>query len=556
MLKNLLLRNKIDSKKKALSNLREKDADFQKREEDLEAAVSEMDENTPEEDRKVIEKQAEALDNEKEQHENDKKALESEIEKLEKELSELEERQKDASKIKDKNENGGNAEMSQSRRKFFGMNSQERSAFFAREDVKTFIENVRAVATSAIHNKRGITGADLTIPDVILDLIKENIMEYSKLVNKVRLRPVSGVARQNVMGTIPEAVWTEMCASLNELEFSFSQTEVEGYKVGGVIYICKATLEDSDINLGAEIIEGLGIAIGIALDKAILYGVGTKMPQGIVTRLAQTSAPSDYPAKSRPWADLHTSNMITIDSGKTGLDFFKEIVKAIGNAKNKYSRGTKFWCMNEATYTKITLEAMNFNSAGAIVSIQDGVMPVVGGDIIVLSDDIIADNNIVAGYGDLYLLAERAGATFGRSDEYKFAEDLVAFKGIARYDGKPVIAEGFVAIGLGSAPASSAIFTGDKNNDASLNNITLGTETLSPGFATNKYSYTVTASGTKAIINAVPNQSEAKISISYDNKPVNNNSEITFASGTKNIVITVKNGLSTLVYTIAVTKAG
>lgn len=500
MLKNLLLRNKIDSKKKALSNLREKDADFQKREEDLEVAVSEMDENTPEEDRKVIENQAEALDNEKEQHENDKKALESEIEKLEKELSELEERQKDASKIKDKNKNGGNAEMSQSRRKFFGMNSQERSAFFAREDVKTFIENVRAVATSAIHNKRGITGADLTIPDVILDLIKENIIEYSKLVNKVRLRPVSGVARQNV-------------------------------------------------------IEGLGIAIGIALDKAILYGVGTKMPQGIVTRLAQTSAPSNYPAKSRPWADLHTSNMITIDSGKTGLDFFKEIVKAIGNAKNKYSRGTKFWCMNEATYTKITLEAMNFNSAGAIVSIQDGVMPVVGGDIIVLSDDIIADNNIVAGYGDLYLLAERAGATFGRSDEYKFAEDLVAFKGIARYDGKPVIAEGFVAIGLGSAPASSAIFTGDKNNDASLNNITLGTETLSPVFATNKYSYTVTASGTKAIINAVPNQSEAKISILYNDKPVNNNSEITFVTGTKDMIITVKNGLSTLTYTISITKS-
>ena len=96
---------------------------------------------------------------------------------------------------------------------------------------------------------------------------------------------------------------------------------------------------------------------------------------------------------------------------------------------------------------------MNFNAAGAIVSVQDGTMPVAGGDIIVLSDDVIPDNNIVAGYGELYLLAERAGSEFARSDEYRFAEDQVAFKGTARYDGQPVIAEGFIAIGPGRCAA-------------------------------------------------------------------------------------------------------
>ncbi len=554
MLKNLLLRNKIDSKKKDLSNLREKDADFEKREKEIEAAVSEMDENTSEEDRKIIEEQAEQLDQEKEKHNDSKKELEEEIEKLEAELSELEERQKEAFK-NNNNENGGNIHMIQSRRKFFGMNIQERDAFFALEDVKTFLENVRSTAATSIKQTRSITGADLTIPEVILELIRENIMDYSKLVKKVRLVSVSGVARQNIMGTIPEAVWTEMCASLNEIEFGFSQTEVEGYKVGGVIYICSSTLEDSDLNLGEEIINALGIAIGIALDKAILYGVGTKMPQGIVTRLAQTSAPSDYPAKSRPWVDLHTSNMITISSDKTGINFFKEIVLAIGKAKNKYSRGIKFWCMNEATYTKITVEAMNFNSAGAIVSIQDGVMPVVGGDIIVLSDDIIADNNIVAGYGDLYVLAERAGAVFKRSDEYKFAEDLVAFKGTARYDGKPVIAEGFVAIGLGSAPVSAAVFAGDKNNDASLQSIDFGAETLSPTFGANTYKYTLTTSNESAVINAISTQPSAKIEIKYNGKNVNNGTEVKFVSGTKDMIITVKNGLSTLIYTISIKKS-
>ena len=163
------------------------------------------------------------------------------------------------------------------RKKFFGMNAQERDAFFASEAVKDFLQRTRDMAMQ----KRTVTGADLTIPTVVLELIRENIESYSKLVSRVRLRSVSGRGRQNVMGAMPEAVWTEACASLNELDFGFSQTEVDGYKVGGVIYICIATLEDSDYDLASEIITALGASIGIAVDKAILYGTGVKMPQGI-----------------------------------------------------------------------------------------------------------------------------------------------------------------------------------------------------------------------------------------------------------------------------------
>ena len=211
--------------------------------------------------------------------------------------------------------------------------------------------------------------------------------------------------------------------------------------------------------------------------------------------------------------------------------------------------------MNENTYTTLKVEAMTFNAAGAVIAVQDGTMPVAGGDIIVLSDDIIADNNIIAGYGELYLLAERAGATFARSDEYCFAEDQVAFKGTARYDGEPVIAEGFVAIGLGTAPATSATFTGDTANDASLSSLTVGTETLSPAFAANKYDYAITAAGTEGVVTAVPAQQGAKVELSYDGKPVINGQSIKF-SGTKTLTVTVKNGLGVLAYTVAITKSG
>lgn len=545
-LRAIMLKAKIDKKREELKKLKEKDAEFATREAELETAIGEA---QTEEEQQVVSGQVETFETEKKEHDEKKENLEKEIEDLENDLKKEEQQPEEPVRAR---EPKGEKRTMENRRKFFGMNAQERTAFFANENVKNFLQRVRELG----FEKRAVKGADLTIPTEVLDLIRENIMDYSKLVRRVRLRTVSGKARQTVMGTVPEAVWTEMCAKLNEIDFGFTQTEVDGYKVGGVIYICKATLEDSDYDLAVEIITALGIAIGIALDKAILYGFGTKMPLGIVTRLEQTSEPSDYPANARPWVDLHTSNVITIGSGKTGLEFFKEIVAAGGKTKNRYARGTKFWAMNETTYTKIKIEAMNFNTAGAIVSVQDGTMPVAGGDIEVLSEDIIADNNIVCGYGELYLLAERAGSEFERSDQYKFAEDQVAFKGSARYDGEPVIAEGFVSIGFGSAPAKSATFAGDTANDASLIDLTIGTETLNPTFDSNKFSYTIaSATGTDGAVTATPAQAGAKVEITYDGKNVVNGGTIKF-SGTKTLTVTVKNGLGVMQYTVQITKGG
>lgn len=547
-LKAIMLRRSIEKKTNELEALRERDGEFERREAELETAINEAE---TEEDEAAVSEEIEKFETEKEAHEGEKKRLQEEIEGLEAELKETE------SKAPGEPESRTGREGSRrtmERRNFFGMNMQEREAFLADNDVKAFLSRVREIGSAAPVNKRAVTGADLTIPTAVLELIRQNIMDYSKLVRRVRLRTVSGKARQTVMGTIPEAVWTEMCAKLNEIDFGFTQTEVDGYKVGGVIYICKATLEDSDLDLAAEIIDALGIAIGIALDKAILYGLGTKMPLGIVTRLAQESAPSDYPATARPWQDLHTSNMITIQSNSTGLEFFKEIVLAGGKASNKYARGTKFWAMNDTTYTKIKVEAMNFNSAGAIVSVQDGTMPVAGGDIVVLSDDIIPDNNIVAGYGELYLLAERAGSEFARSDEYRFAEDQVAFKGTARYDGEPVIAEGFIAIGLGAAPQTSMAFAGDTANDATLEELDLGS-TLTPVFAPNKYEYTLSTTSATVTAEAIATQDAAQITITYDGKKVRNGGTLTLAD-TKDLIVTVTNGLGKQTYTVKITKTG
>lgn len=453
-LKALMLRKQINDKKQQLEELRKKDAEFLTREAELEKSIEEA---STDDERGIVNDAVEQFEADKTSHEEAKSTLEREIGELENDLKELE-KEPAPQPYTPKPEERKEVKNMETRKKFFGMNAVERDAFFARDDVKNFLQRARELGSE----KRSITGSELLIPTVVLELIRENIAEYSKLYKHVNVRQVPGKARQTIMGTIPEAVWTEMCAKLNELNLVFNAVEVDGYKVGGYIAVCNAILKDSDIALATEIITALSQAIGYALDKAIVYGTGIKMPLGIVTRLAQGSKPLDYPATAPEWKNL-TGNLVAI-TGKTDAALFKAIVETSGKAKSKYSGGAKFWTMNETTYTKLMSNALSINAAGAVTSGINGTMPVIGGAIELL--DFIPDDVIIGGYGDLYLLAEREDITVGQSEHVRFIEDQTVFKATARYDGLPVIPAGFVAMGIGgTAPTANAVtFAEDKAN--------------------------------------------------------------------------------------------
>lgn len=456
-LKVLLLRSKLDKKKKDLEALRAKDAEYEKRETELETAIGEVTEETSEEDRAEIEKQVTDFQKEKDSHEEEKKNLEDEIERIEGEMAEEEKRAASAVNVPEKR-GEGRMETMGTRTKFYGMSIQERDAFFAREDVKSFLGEVR----TCMKEKRALTNAGLTIPNVMLELLKEKVTETSKLIGRVSLRPVSGTARQRIMGKIPEAIWTEMCAKLNELDLTFNDVEVDGYKVGGFFAVCNAILEDNDVNLATEILNALGKAIGKALDKAIIYGTGVKMPLGFVTRLAQTIKPAAYPATAIDWTDLSSTN-IKKGAGASGIALFKEIVGATGCLENDYFESGLCWIMNKKTHTKLITESMDKNLNAAIVAGINNTMPVIGGDIVELP--FVPDDNIAFGYMEAYMLAERAGTSLGQSEHVRFIEDQTVFKGTARYDGTPVIPKAFGLLSLTvTAPATSVTFPEDTAN--------------------------------------------------------------------------------------------
>ena len=568
-LKQIMLSRKIEQKKNELTALREKDADFQTREEDLEKAIEEA---QTEEEQKVVEEEVEKFDAEKTEHDEAKAKLESEIGDLEAELEASEvdppaptERTKKVEKKVRTNIRMNKAEMNirslpMSVRAFDSLPMETRESIIQRDDVKTFLSQLRSMKGQS----RAVQGGELEIPVVFLDLISENMYRYSKLLNRVRVRNVPGEARQTISGTVPEAVWTEMCGAINELTFVFNQVVLDGYKVAGFVPVCNSLLEDtvSNLDLASWIVEMLSESIGLAEDKAILYGKGSAahMPLGIVTRLAQDTQPAGYPANAPAWVDLSDTNIIKIDgTSLTGAQFWAQLALAAGNTFTRYNRGEQFWTMNSKTYATLKSKLITFTATGDIVANLFGTLPVINGNIDIL--EFIPDGDIIGGYGDLYLWADRRAMTIDQSEHVQFIQDNTVFRGKARADGAPIIPGAFVAININNTDVTTVMdFAADNANDADLIALSVGTETLAPSsFDPDTLTYTIaSATGTNGKVEATPAQESAAVEIAYNGKNVRNGGTITFvADGTAHpLTVTVKNGNAVKVYTVNITKAG
>ena len=469
-LKTIMLRREIERKEAELAALREKDAGFQTREEELEAAIAEVE---TDEQRDAMNAEIETFETERSAHADEVYALNTQIEELRGQLEAEEAKvppapeKRDADPAPEKTErrnttmNTNIRSLPMNTRAFDALPMEQRKAIVEQPDVQSFLGQLR----SCRGQQRGVSGGEYTIPVVMLDMIAENIYRYSKLLNRIRVRNVNGEARQTVAGIVPEAIWTEMCGIINELTFTFNQVTLDGYKVAGFVPVCNALLDDNDVNLASWIVEMLSESVGLALDKAILYGKGSgeHMPLGIVTRLAQQSQPAGYPSSARAWADLHTSNMKTISASDTGTAFWAALQLAVAPAYNKYARGEMFWAMNSKTYATLKAKAIATNLSGEFVAMIGGTLPVISGDIDVL--EFMPDGDIVGGFGDLYLLGLRQGMTVEASREVQFIQDNTVFKGKMSADGQPIIAEAFVAINIaGSTPTSALTFAGDAAN--------------------------------------------------------------------------------------------
>lgn len=463
------LRGEKDKLAEAVKATEEKRAAWTERECRAEAALAEMtDEATAEEraafDAEAVEIEAEDTAIKAEEEANAKRAeeLDGKIAALEAEEKELKDKaeaaraQKPAEKPAENNTNKRGVEV------MTYADERARRAAEIREicrndEVRNFI--------GIIKEKRAVQGVTYTIPTLMQPMIVEAIKRNSKLYRHVNTDEIKGDGAYNVLAAAPEAVWTATTGKINELVMAINQFLTHGSKLAGFVPVPNPYLEDSVEDLAGIVVDLLGQSNGYALDKAILYGTGTNMPVGIVTRLAASSSPAWWQAGMPTFTDLHSTHIGKLSASTVkGVDLYREMVGVLGLAEQKHlGKGGLFWVMHQTTFTKLKQELLSINAAGAVVTGAEPVMPVIGGAVEIL--DFVPANNIVGGYGQEYKLVQRKGVQIALSEHAQFIEDNTLFKGTSRWDGLPYYGEGFAAFSLTTtAVTTSVTFATDTAN--------------------------------------------------------------------------------------------
>lgn len=466
------LRASLKAKLDEQTQVRERRAKWKTREEAAEKALEEIVEETVQEEKDALDAEIADLEKEDDELKEAEAQLEADVADLEKKIADMED---ELEKLADTTEEpapapaaepAGETEETRGRTAMHRiLRTRETREILRGTAGKAFADQIRSLST------RGVTGGALTVPTVMLPLLSQIVSDYSALYGYLNVQELKGDGKQNLLGAVPEAVWTANTGKLNEVALTFNQILVDSHKVAGYVPIPNPYLQDSDEDLAAIALDYLGKGIALAVDKAVIYGTGTNMPIGIMTRLAATvSSPATAPAWWQPnqgtFTDLHTSNIGKLSAASVkGEALYREMLTVLGKVKDFYrgGKGGLFWACNHTTATKLKIEALAFNAAGAIVAGLQDEMPILGGKIVEL--DFIPDDAVIGGYGSSYLLGERAGVQLAASEHAQFIEDNTVFRGIARYDGRPAAGEAFAAFALSTtAIATTATFAADTAN--------------------------------------------------------------------------------------------
>lgn len=460
-LKILKIRQQLTIKRTALEQLRTKAQQLQTREAELEESIREA---TTEEDLQTVEQEVEALETETQQNADAIAQLESEIQALQEELNAAESSATDddqnenrAARREGRQERNVNTMPMNGNTSWREMLMQQRGKILADPETKSFLQRVRDLRGQ----RRAVTGGSLGIPTDFLPILRRRIEEGSKLYRHVSVTPLRGTSRQNIAGEVPEGIWFEMEDALSELDIDFKQLEMDGFGVGGYVAVSNALLDDDDdLQLTATIIDYLGKSIQKAFDKAVLYGTGSKTMVGIATRLAASVKPSWWGAKQGDFTNLSTSHVLKLDlEALTGVEFFQELIAALGVADPAYAEGAPVWVMTRKTHLDIMSKALAFDAAAAMVAGVNNTFPVIGG--VIEEYEGMPDYEIMGGYASCFRVVEREGTSIDLSEHAMFTANQTVFRGIARYDGKPAIGEAFVLVNYhNTEPTTTASFAG------------------------------------------------------------------------------------------------
>lgn len=398
--------------------------------------------------------------------------------------------------------------------------------------------------------KQAVNNIDVVMPETVIDQVFEDLRTNHPLLSKIDFYGLTGLTRimMNLNG-YQRAAWGKLCAAIvQELTSGFKEVDVTQDKLSAFLPVCKAMLDLGPRWLDSYVREVLFEALANGLEYGIISGTGKDMPIGMMKQVGDnvTVTGGEYPDK----APVKITKLDNIQLGKQAA-----ILAIDENGKARVVRNL-ILIVNPADYFAKVLPAIQYPAPGG------GYVNTLPFEMDIIQSAEVPVGRAVFGMGKRYFLGGGVGNN-GRilySDDYRFLEDERVYLIKAYAAGLAKDNNSFIVLDIsGLQPAYYKVENVESVTDvenASLADIKISNNNLSPVFAAETLAYTVETTDASNAITAVPADATAAMEITYNDKVIANGSRITWATGAGNVVkIKVTDGSATKTYEITVTKA-
>ncbi len=220
------------------------------------------------------------------------------------------------------------------------------------------------------------------------------------------------------------AQWTAENAAYTESNPTFDQKTIDAFKLTDLVKVSIELLQDSAFDLESYIAGEFARAFGIAEEQAFCVSTGTNQPAGIFTANGGT---------------------VGVTAGAAAAVTADELISLVYALKSPYRRNAKF-LMNDATISAIRKLKDNNGAYLWQPSLQAGQPDRLLGYELHTSPYVptMAAGALTVAFGDFknYWIADRAGRTVQRLNEFYSTNGQVGFVATERVDGKVILPEG------------------------------------------------------------------------------------------------------------------
>ena len=408
-----------------------------------------------------------------------------------------------------------------------------------------------AAAARSNNPKQAVADLDVVLPETVINSVFDDLQSNHPLLSKINFRPSGGAAKilVNTNG-VESAVWGDLTAEIvKELSGGFKAINTMLLKLSAFLPVAKSMLDLGPEWLDRYVREVLYEAFANGMEAGIVTGDGDKKPIGMTRQVGDNVVVTGgaYPEKAAvKVTDLNPSTVGNLIS----------IMATDPNGKARRVENVLLLVNPQDYYQKVMPATTLMAPDGTY---RNDVMPY---PMTIIQTPALSRGKAVMGLSNRYL-AMAGTAPNGRieySDHYHFLEDerVYLIKGYA--NGMPLDNNAFLLLDIsGLKPATwkvTQVTEAAPSDDATLSALSIGSQALSPVFASGTVTYTAETTNATNTVTAVPSDAGAEIEVLVNNRKIDNGSAATWQTGsnTVKVNVTAADGTAKKTYTVTVTK--